>query len=58
MGPDKMHARIPRKPMDEAAKILSIIYKKSWQSGQVPNDLKRGNIIPIFKNSKKKDPGD
>jgi len=38
------------------ANPLSITFEKSGQSGEVPGDWKKGNIVPIFEKGRKEGP--
>ena len=57
MGPDGMHLRVQRELADVIAEPLSIIFARSWRTGEVPKDCRKASVTPIFKKGKKEDPG-
>ncbi|GAB0207002.1 mitochondrial enolase superfamily member 1 [Grus japonensis] len=53
MGPDGIHPRVLRELVEELAKPLSIIYQQSWLTGEVPDDWRLANVMPIYKKGRK-----
>ena len=54
-GPDGIGPRILKELSTTIAPILSEIYKRSYESGEVPEDWKTAYVTPVFKKGKKTD---
>ncbi|GAB0204772.1 mitochondrial enolase superfamily member 1 [Grus japonensis] len=57
MGSDGMHPQMLRELADVIARPLSIIFERSWRTGEMPEDWRKANVTPVFKKGKKEDPG-
>ena len=57
LGPDGVQPRVLKELAEVVAKLLSIIFEKSWLSGEVPDDWRKGYVTPIYKKGSKEDPG-
>ena len=57
LRPDGMHPRVLKELAEVVAELLSIIFEKSWLSGEVPDDWRKGYVTPIYKKGSKEGPG-
>ena len=46
-----------RELVDVIAEPFSIIFERSWRTGEVPEDWGKADVTPVFKKAKKEDPG-
>jgi len=56
-GPDEIGPRLLQELENEVVEGLTLIYKRSLNSGTVPTDWKSANVTPIFKKGSRTDPG-
>jgi hypothetical protein len=56
-GPDGIGPRILQELSREISPALCAIFKKSYESGEVPRDWKDANVTPIYKKGIRSDPG-
>ena len=52
-GPDGITARTLITFVDELSLPLSLLFQKSYDTGETPSDWKKANVTPIFKKGKK-----
>ena len=56
-GPDGIFPRVLKELREIIFKPLASIFRQSLETGQIPDDWKQGNIIPIYKKGDRTDPG-
>ena len=54
-GPDQISPRVLKEMANVIAPILTEIFRKSYDSGIIPEDWKTANITPVFKKGKRSD---
>jgi hypothetical protein len=57
LGPDGIGAMVLQQLKDQVAPALSMIFRKSLDTGEVPEDWRRAHVTPIFKKGSKAEPG-
>ena len=56
-GSDGMHPHVLRELAEVITELLSIIFGRSWQMGEMPEDRRIASVTPVFKKGKKADLG-
>ena len=56
-GPDDIHPRVLHETAHTIAPLLSSIFRKSLDTGCLPHDWKLADVVPIYKNGGRDDPG-
>lgn len=56
-GPDEVHPRVLREARRELCRPLTLLFRKSLDSGTVPLDWTLGSVVPIYKKGNRQEPG-
>ena len=57
MGPNAMYPCVLRELTEVITEPLSIIFERSWRTGEVPEDCRVANVTLVFKKGEKEDLG-
>ncbi len=55
-GPDAISPRMLKELAPVIAPMLTVIYQKSYDTGELPDDWKKANVVAIYKKGKNSDP--
>jgi hypothetical protein len=55
-GPDGLHPALLKGCIESMARPLSMIFSKSFESGELPAERKTAHIVPIYKKGSRSDP--
>ena len=56
VGPDEIHGKLLYELRYELVKPLTELFNKSLELGQIPQDWRDGNVVPLFKKGKRDQP--
>src|SRR6218665_3361425 len=54
---DAMHPKIIKELREELGEVLADIMRKSMITGEIPQDWRDANIVPIYKKGNRSEPG-
>ena len=52
-GPDKISPKVLKQLAKSISPILTLIFRKSYDTGTVPRDWQKANVVPVYKKGKK-----